>query len=394
MVEFTLRAQRPALVSGYDNEIHVMAKLIAPQVPDKPQKRKSLNLSIVIDRSGSMDGVPLEEAKKCAAMIIESLNEEDRVSIVTYHDHVDIVVPSTRVINKRDILSAIRKISSAGLTALHAGWLAGAEQVAQFKTSNSINRVLLLSDGAANVGLTEIKDISIQCAELAETGVTTSTYGLGRHFNEELMIEMAKSGCGHGYYGETAEDLEDPFREEFELLTNTVATDLEIFIEYPGFIEIELLNSYKGTDPRWKMPDLAYGGEAWALFRLSIKEKNLNDCRKKDILRSSISYIDLNGKKKKTEVQVIRLEPINENAFAALAEDKDIKSRILELKAASLQDKAREAANREDWEQVDLIIRQAHMEAGQNDWVRESLTSLERYARSVCKNPHWHHFLS
>ena len=101
-----------------------------------------------------------------------------------------------------------------------------AEEVAKYKTEKSLNRVLLLSDGNANVGLTSTEQIKQQCAQLADLDVTTSTYGLGHEFNEELMIEMANSGLGQGYYGETADDLSDPFKEEFELLLNTIATNL------------------------------------------------------------------------------------------------------------------------------------------------------------------------
>ena len=74
MTEFLLNAQRPALLEGFDNEIHILAKLTAPSAPKRLANRKSLNLSIVIDRSGSMSGQPLEEAKKCAIMIVNSLD--------------------------------------------------------------------------------------------------------------------------------------------------------------------------------------------------------------------------------------------------------------------------------------------------------------------------------
>ena len=124
------------------------------------------------------------------------------------------IVLSTYCENKQHIISQITEISTSGMTALHAGWLMGAEEVAKYKTEKSLNRVLLLSDGNANVGLTSTEQIKQQCAQLADLDVTTSTYGLGHEFNEELMIEMANSGLGQGYYGETADDLSDPFKEE------------------------------------------------------------------------------------------------------------------------------------------------------------------------------------
>ncbi len=380
MTDFTLTAQRQALLKGFDNEFHVLAKIKAPEQPMETIERKSLNLSIVLDRSGSMDGQPLEEAKKCASMIVSNLKSTDRVSVITYDSEADTIVPSTKAVHKTEILQAIRLVRSGGMTDLHAGWLLGAEQVAKYKTENSINRVLLLSDGMANRGLTDQVEINSQCSKLADTGVTTSTYGLGEHFNERLMVEMGRAGNGQSYYGQKVEDLEDPFKEEFDLLSNTMASKLEIFVEYPDFVKLELLNIYNGRDPLWKMPDLAYGGEAWALFKLYIEERDLKKCDREDVLRSHISYDNLDGERIQTPVRSIRLRPINENAFGALVEDPIIKTRIQELKAASLQDIAREAADRGDWGAVEYSIQQAEEEASDNAWIKENLNSLRRYA--------------
>ena len=140
------------------------------------------------------------------------------------------------------------------------------------------------------------------------------------------MVEMGRAGRGQSYYGQKVEDLEDPFREEFDLLSNTIASKLEIFVEYPDFVKLELLNNYFGRDPLWKMPDLAYGGEAWALFKLTIKEGDLQRSGRVDILRSHISYEDINGERVQTPIRSIRLRPVNENAFGALVEDPVIRT--------------------------------------------------------------------
>ena len=381
MIKFELKPQRPALLKNYDNELHVLAKLIAPTAPPNLSKRKNLNLSIVLDRSGSMSGAPLEEAKRCASMMVESLGRNDRISIVTYDDRSNLLVPSVLVKSKREILSAITTIRPGGMTDLFGGWSVGAEQVGNYKSKDFINRVLLLSDGNANTGICEKGIIEQKCIEAADKGISTSTYGLGRHFNEDLMMAMSKSGQGQGYYGDTADDLEDPFREEFELLVNTIATNLEINIEYPEFINVKLLNSYLGQDPKWKLPNLAYEAETWALFKLNIRKEKLSDCKGIDIFKSHILYIDLNGRKQKTPVEKIRLEPINENAFGALVEDEEIRSRILEVHAAILQRRAREAANEGDWAEVEAILSKAKDEAADNAWIQGSLSALENYAR-------------
>ena len=132
------------------------------------------------------------------------------------------------------IINAINNIYEGGMTNIHKGWILGAEQVALKKSIKSINRVLLLSDGNANEGITDTQVLKEQCSRLADTSITTSTYGLGNSFNEELMISMASAGQGHSYYGQTSEDLMDPFNEEFETLLNTVATDIKVVAESPS----------------------------------------------------------------------------------------------------------------------------------------------------------------
>ena len=158
---------------------------------------------------------------------------------------------------------------------------------------------------------------------------TTSTYGLGRDFNEDLMVQMAASGLGQGYYGETADDLADPFREEFELLLNTLATNLRLKArKVPEFVELQLLNNFRNNEDQWSMPDVAFGGEAWALFKLVVKKNNLGE-KPLEVLRCNVSYIDNEGNQQKTLPAKLILEPLSPNAFEAVVENEKVKTRDL-----------------------------------------------------------------
>ena len=154
MIKLTLKPQRNALLKGWDNELYALLQLSHKGKVNNRSNSKPLNLSIVLDRSGSMSGQPLEEAKKAAIMMIENLRESDKISIITFDSIVQTVVPSTSLSDRRSIINSIEQISTRGATNLHGGWLAGAEQVALGKTDTTLNRILLLSDGCANEGLT------------------------------------------------------------------------------------------------------------------------------------------------------------------------------------------------------------------------------------------------
>ena len=122
--------------------------------------RPPLNLALVIDRSGSMAGSKLSYARKAARFLAGELTAADRLAIVTFDDEVNVLVPSQPVRDPLTFISAINTIQAGGCTALFDGWLAGATQVAQQLDPTALNRVLLLSDGQANEGLTDAAAIA------------------------------------------------------------------------------------------------------------------------------------------------------------------------------------------------------------------------------------------
>ena len=379
MIDLIITPEINALCNNKDNELNVLVQARAKDDYQFIKKRKNLNLAIVIDRSSSMRGQPLEEAKKSAIMLVEKMSQTDRISIITYDDIPQITVPSTLCHNKRYIIGEISRIAIGGSTNLHGGWLLGAEEVAKYKNNKSINRVLLLSDGNANQGVCDPFEIFRQVDKLSETGISTSTYGLGHHFNEELMIGMANNGKGQGYYGETAEDLVDPFEEEFELLANTIATNLKLKVKIPHFVNLKSMNRLNGTYLNWSIPDLALGGEGWALFKLSIKKEFIKD-KPMEVLSCKLEYKNLEGDNHSTEDHKLILEPLKPSAFSEIEMNEKVNSRVLEVTIADYQRQAREAALRGEWHQVDRIIGYAKNIGDHHEWLKQNIMAIEKYA--------------
>lgn len=378
--QLLLVPQRSVLLAGHDNEIDVLVRLQAPPAPGDAAPRPPLNLAIVLDRSGSMQGHPLAEAVRCAGFMLDRLTAADRASLVVYDNQVDVLVPSAPVVDRGRFRRALAGVVSGGSTALHGGWLAGAEQVAGHLRDDRISRVLLLSDGRANHGLTDPEAIRDQCRELADAGVTTSTYGLGQRFNEELMAAMADAGRGNGYYGKSADDLLDPFQEEFELMSALCAQRVRLTLRSAPGVTVTVLNGYATEGYTVQLPDLAYAGEAWALVRLRVPAKVASDPRAV-LLEASASMTDLRGGRQHIGPMALRLAAVTPSAFAAVAEDALVLRRAQELEAAQLQERARLAALAGSWEEVDRLLAVARVKAEDNPWVREALAVLERFAR-------------
>ncbi|NEQ70085.1 MAG: VWA domain-containing protein [Symploca sp. SIO2D2] len=213
--------------------------------PKQAKSRVPLNLSLVLDRSGSMGGQPLRYAIQAARKLVEYLTPEDFLSVVIYDDEPETIVPSQPVVDRASIQKQIGKIRAGGLTNLSGGWLMGCERVLEQQSAERVNRVLLLTDGQANLGTTKPNVLRKTAQDWAEKGIITTTLGFGRSFNEDLLIGMANAAGGNFYYIQTPEEAEDVFAIELQSLVSVVAQNLTVTLQPEASVEIpRILNNY------------------------------------------------------------------------------------------------------------------------------------------------------
>jgi Ca-activated chloride channel family protein len=377
-LKLELRANPSVLRSSGHNRLDVLIRVLAPAERPADERPKSLNLALVLDRSGSMAGQPFEEAKRCAANIIRGLGPTDYVSVVAYDSGVEIVKESGPVTDPEKIIASLKGLQTGDYTALYDGWQAGAEQAARQAGKADISRVLLLSDGHANQGITSPEQIAAACRQMAEAGVSTSTYGLGQEFNEALMGAMASAGQGNAYYGSSASDLAEHFAAEFELLRAIAGRSVRLKWEVePGF-EATLLNGYQeGPDGSYILPNVPYGGEAWALLSVEARPGFLPRTMSW-IVDASVSY--LHGDSPCALSATFRLPAVSDQAGRFDKPDELVMRRRLELDFARIQDLAREAARERNWTRVQQLLQDARALAEGNPWLAAGLTVLEAYA--------------
>jgi Ca-activated chloride channel homolog len=380
----SLHPIRAAIIDGSATELDVMIKLAAPLAPEKDTPRPKMNVAIVLDRSGSMEGRPMDEAKRCASFMIDRLTKSDFVSVVSFDTEVDVLAPAKPAGkgHKGRANTALARLFSRGGTDLHSGWLTGAEQAAVNTAPDVISRVLVLTDGETNAGVTDHHAIARHCAELARAGVSTSTYGLGSSFNENLLSAMAAKGEGQAYYGETAEDLMDPFCEEFDLMSALCARKIRLKLKFGKGVTGRVVNDFQMADGgRVKLPDLAYEGAVWALVRLTVS-KNAPHAKdgRVSLLTAEVDCVDITGEPLTQLASDLELPRVDRKVFDAMPVDVDVRARGQELRAKELLELANAAALDYNWDKVDEIIKIALTEAGDNGWVEASILAIKAHA--------------
>jgi Ca-activated chloride channel homolog len=280
MTQPTLRFRplRPAVAADGASTLDLLLTITTSELPNTPsgvvqaRPRPPLNLALVIDRSGSMAGRKLSNARKAARFLAGELTARDRLAIVTFDDKAQVVVPSTPVTDPQLFIAAINTIHSGRSTALFDGWLSGAMQVAEYLDPTQLNRVLLLSDGQANQGLTERSEIAAKVAGLCKRGISTSAFGLGDGFDEDLMGAIASAGDGTLAFIESPAQLADLYASELQGLASTLGKRVSIGIRTKNGAELlDLLNDLDATEAgNFRLPNLRAGQELNVGVRLQL----------------------------------------------------------------------------------------------------------------------------
>ncbi|MBD2682227.1 MULTISPECIES: VWA domain-containing protein [Nostoc] len=200
--------------------------------------RRNLNLSLVIDRSGSMAGAPLHHALRAAESVVDRLEPDDILSVVVYDDEVDTVITPQPVKDKAALKTSIKKVRAGGITNLSGGWLKGCEHVKKQLDPQKINRVLLLTDGHANMGIQDPKILTATSGQKAEEGITTTTLGFDQGFNEDLLIGMARAANGNFYFIQSIDEATEVFSIELDSLRAVVGQNLKVIVELADGVKL------------------------------------------------------------------------------------------------------------------------------------------------------------
>jgi Ca-activated chloride channel homolog len=244
-MNFDARADRRFIRSGYRSNRYLLVDLTAPASHRAPT-REPLDAAFVLDRSGSMAGAKIGLARQAIDVSIGALGDRDRFAVVAYDDRVDIVAPSVPATPaaRAHARRRLAAIEARGSTNLFEGWMRGCQQVAAHQDGMGMHRVLLMSDGLANIGVTDREELVSHAGELWRRGVATWTFGFGHDFDEDLLERMAVAGGGQSFYVESPQQIEDYVTNAVGEALDVVARDVELRVDTSEGVLVEPLSLF------------------------------------------------------------------------------------------------------------------------------------------------------
>jgi Ca-activated chloride channel family protein len=307
----------------------------------------------VLDRSGSMEGAKIEKARQAAAMAVDKLGDDDFFSLVTYDSDTDVLISPQRVGNsgnREELKARIQRIQPGGSTALHAGVVLGAKQVRRYLEGERVNRIILLSDGIANVGPSSTSDLARLGRELRTEGLAVSTIGLGDDYNEDLMTALAEASNANYYYVKDAEKLPGIFREELGAARSLLARGVTIRISAPDGVRLKEIIGRPDIECRdrvaeIKMPEM-FGSEKRRFLVRCVAEKK--DVESLEAAQVELNYATIAGAPAAAQRQAAKIAFTDDEKKAESSirvevarENSVVQNRLAKEKAVKLADEGR-----------------------------------------------------
>jgi Ca-activated chloride channel homolog len=382
--------ERAKLKAGREQTVDVVIRITPPEVDTGASKRPRLNLSLVLDRSGSMGGEKMLRAREATAYCIDQLLPSDRLSVVIFDSKVEVLIPSQLAENKAQLKGLLQEVYARNSTALHEAWVRGGMQVSEHLTDGAVNRVVLITDGLANEGLTNVDQIVSQVRGLFDRGVSTSSIGIGDDFNEDLLIPMANAGGGNSWHVKTADDMQRIFAVELEGLIAQVAHTVTLgLVPADGVRLADVLNDFEmGETGRYKLPNLQAGSPVDVVVQLRIPEQV--EGTKMRLLDLRLGYTPQEMKAAEVTKQVFEVEFASEQLVESLPVNHEVAKAVQMLMNARARAEAVRRMDAGDYVGSQGVIRQAAMSSraafapmASSPDVKEEMALLEEYDESL-----------
>jgi Ca-activated chloride channel family protein len=349
---------KPLVLAGSEDTVLVKVGLQGDELLLN-NKRLPMNIAIVLDHSGSMNSQnKLENAKQGAIEIVDRLTSEDIVSLVIYDDRAQVLLPAQRASDKRRITDIIRSVQTGGSTALYAGVSLGAEELRKNIGQGHLSRIVLLSDGLANVGPQSTEELAGLGSELSRDDIAVSTVGVGLDYNEDLMTALAAQGSGNSYFAENSDELPDIFAEEIGEAMTVLASKINMRLECAEDVVPQAVlgrtASIQGRQASVKINNLYGKNEKYALFELKVPKGAAGSQR--ELAKIEVEYFNPLTKEQVKEVKTVSISYSLDRTAVEQNMDKKVLKEAALTKASQAKQDAIRLADQGQYQQASQVM--------------------------------------
>ncbi|MEP6859130.1 MAG: VWA domain-containing protein [Deltaproteobacteria bacterium] len=293
LVEMTADPTTTLVLASATTELGIRVRIQASELP--PARRAALDLALVLDTSGSMEGPAIEALRTSARKLAEKLRDGDRLSVVVFHSKAEVLVPNVviRAANRAAIDHAIAGIHATGTTDLAGGLAAGLAQLQAGFLPNGINRIVLLSDGVPN----SEAQLPALVANVRQAGVSITSLGFGIDYATTLMTQLARDTGGGFHYLATADDVGKVFDAELVKMSTAVARNLQLAIEPgPGVTITAMPGLVPGPDGKLyaAIGDLPAGETRDLMIPITVAARGAGSTA--ELVQATLTFDDVIGK--------------------------------------------------------------------------------------------------
>jgi Ca-activated chloride channel family protein len=332
---------QPVLPEGDGGRAYLRVSL-AGLDPDGEGRRAAANVVLVIDKSGSMKGERIDQAKEAALMAVEHLGDRDVLGVVAYSDSAYVLSPASRLRNTDEVRRDIRGLQADGRTALYAGVSQGIRELRPFADPYAVNRIILLSDGLANVGPSTPQELEGLGREAAQQDISITTIGLGLGYNEDLMTRLALASDGNHAFVESPDELVDIFNQEFGDVLSAIGSDVDIIIDCPdGFRPMRALGRdarIEGQRVKVNLSKIYGKQEKYVVLELDVAKDRMRAAPQ--AAKVEVSYTDLASKEKKRLSGEARIRFTKDASEAKASVDSEVMASVTRQIATENNEKA------------------------------------------------------
>jgi Ca-activated chloride channel family protein len=394
-VKVYANVDKPVVLAWRDGRVVIKVGLSGIEEHFRP-KRMPLNVAVVLAKSGSMrSGGKMENAKRGAIEIVERLNRGDIFSLVVYDSRPRVIIPAQHVRDKEWLINTISRIYAGGSTALYGGVTYGAGEVREHMSWKYINRIILLSDGLANVGPQSTEELAYLGRSLGDEGITVSTIGVGLDYNEDLMTALAGTSGGNAYFASTSGELPRIFAEEIGEAMTVVARDVRIFINCGKGVRPVAVIGREGEISDQNMSvtvgELYGKNDKFALFEVEVPSDEAG--RNLEVAQVAVEYADPYTNETRRDERRVTVTYAGDEKVVQEKQDKEIvkdaaltRTSEVRMQAVGLADKGDYKAAADLMKLNALELEKVAQECDNDEEVLKESISCEAMSRSISTN--------